>query len=152
MDKPSPAPGRTNPVKGLFGQSLRRSEDLEWDWERALPPPFPSRVGDAAMRKALCVFAVSWVCNALRQPAQHCLQMQINFPHTSASNKLLEPANILFINLKRGCSASLLFVREVLLLINLKWERWDAAAGFLSVFKLIWDRARGASLVVWMGI
>ena len=47
-------------------------------------------VGDAAMRKALpCVFGVSWVCNALRQPAaQHCLQMQINFPHTSASNKL----------------------------------------------------------------
>lgn len=40
---------------------------------------------DAAMRKALCVFGVSWVCNTLRQaPAspQRCLQMQINFPHT----------------------------------------------------------------------
>ena len=88
--------------------------------------PFCSPKGWMLQCEKPCVSLVSLEYVMRCDNPQHCLQMQINFPHTSASNKLRrqivcsQRPNILFINLKRGgggCFVScqkkyLLFVRE----------------------------------------
>ena len=164
MDKPCPAPGRTNPVKGLFGQSSWRSEAPEWDccWQRETLPfvtllfLFPLGLKMLQCEKpCVCLVSLEYVMRC--DKPQHCLQMQINFPHTSASNKLRRqivceqrPVLTFCSSIWTEEDASLFLAKNIFCLwerakywwnfCSSNWserKRWDAA-GFLSVFKLIW--------------
>ena len=142
MDKPSPAPtslptlSKAYLAPNHYG-GVKILNEIVVDRDSSFPPfvtllllhlPFPPRVGEMVQCEKPCVSLVSLEYVMRCDNPQHCLQMQINFPHTSASNKLRrqivcsQRPNILFINLKRGrggggCFVScqkkyLLFVRE----------------------------------------
>ena len=170
MDKPCPAPEQTSqrliwPIidKEWRGRVILNGivVDKERVFSSIYNPSTSSSVLlpqglDAAMRKALCVFGVSWVCNTLRQaPAspQRCLQMQINFPHTlrpqtNSEDKLLarnattfcssicwrRRRRMLCFRRKKSFVCSAFVLLEILLSsIWSERKRWDAS-GFLWVF------------------
>ena len=179
MDKPCPAPEQTSqrliwPIidKGWRGRVILNGivVDKERVFSSIYNPSTSSSVLlpqglDAAMRKALCVFGVSWVCNTLRQAPTHkptTLSPNANklSTHTSASNKFRRQIacsqrhNILFINLLEEEGEDALFPKKKIFclfgfciagnsaLINLKWEEEVRCWLWLSLsllFKLIWD-------------
>ena len=110
------------------------------------------------MRKALCVFGVSWVCNALRQPTTlspnaNKLSTHFSLKQIAETNCLLATPQHFVHQFEERRRRMLCFVQknifclwesEVLLeilLINLKWEE-EVRCLWLSLsllFKLIWD-------------